>query len=392
MQFSGYIEGYYGRHLTWPNRHALIDSLARLGLNTYLYAPKEDPFHRMQWRTPYPAVWQKALENLITYGHQKKVSVIPALAPGLSYNYNNTRDYAALLRKFIMLCSHGAKTVALLMDDIPDTLPAVNAQHYSSLGAAHAQLINRLKADVQKKHPSTGFWFCPTVYCDSFARGPIAQCRYLRDLADTIDPDVYVMWTGPNVIAQTLSKQNCHQISTLFKGKLVIWDNVYANDYCPFKLFFGPFAKRTQNLKSVAAGLLLNPTGLFGTDTFLLGLLAGFMQDKKPISAWNELISGFEYKKQIKTILPFFNIPESPLPGLSTTQIARYRRALKPLIWEWKSPLQCEWYPHLTMLDKDLFMLEKIAQKKEVTARWLAKVYPAIWADLFDKKINTVCR
>ena len=34
----GYIEGYYGRILSWQDRHRIINQLATLGMSSYLYA------------------------------------------------------------------------------------------------------------------------------------------------------------------------------------------------------------------------------------------------------------------------------------------------------------------------------------------------------------------
>ena len=53
----GYIEGYYGRLLDWRDRHRLVDRLSETGMNAYCYAPKEDLFHRVEWRTPWPESW-----------------------------------------------------------------------------------------------------------------------------------------------------------------------------------------------------------------------------------------------------------------------------------------------------------------------------------------------
>ena len=46
----GYIEGYYGRLLSWKNRKLIIKSLNKNNMNTYFYAPKEDVCHRIYWR------------------------------------------------------------------------------------------------------------------------------------------------------------------------------------------------------------------------------------------------------------------------------------------------------------------------------------------------------
>ena len=53
----GYIEGYYGHLFGWQDRHRIIAKLAALGMNAYLYAPKEDPCHRVNWRDPWPEEW-----------------------------------------------------------------------------------------------------------------------------------------------------------------------------------------------------------------------------------------------------------------------------------------------------------------------------------------------
>ena len=46
----GYIEGYYGKLLSWENRKLIIESLIKNNLNTYFYAPKEDINHRLCWK------------------------------------------------------------------------------------------------------------------------------------------------------------------------------------------------------------------------------------------------------------------------------------------------------------------------------------------------------
>jgi hyaluronoglucosaminidase len=78
MEFTGYIEGYFGRTLTWPQRRGIIDQLARLGMNRYLYAPKEDPYHRVRWKESYPADWHDELSNLASHAARQGVTLVPA--------------------------------------------------------------------------------------------------------------------------------------------------------------------------------------------------------------------------------------------------------------------------------------------------------------------------
>ena len=50
---TGYIEGYYGKLLSWENRKLIVQSLKKNKMNTYFYAPKEDKNHRLNWREKY---------------------------------------------------------------------------------------------------------------------------------------------------------------------------------------------------------------------------------------------------------------------------------------------------------------------------------------------------
>ena len=51
----GVIEGFYGRPWTVGQRRELLERMARWGLNTYFYSPKDDLYHRTRWRDRYPA-------------------------------------------------------------------------------------------------------------------------------------------------------------------------------------------------------------------------------------------------------------------------------------------------------------------------------------------------
>ena len=42
----GYIEGYYGKLLSWKHRKKIINKMSKNNMNRYFYAPKEDIFHR----------------------------------------------------------------------------------------------------------------------------------------------------------------------------------------------------------------------------------------------------------------------------------------------------------------------------------------------------------
>ncbi len=49
------VEGFYGPPWSHRDRLEVIAFCAERGMNAYVYAPKDDPYHRDQWRDPYPA-------------------------------------------------------------------------------------------------------------------------------------------------------------------------------------------------------------------------------------------------------------------------------------------------------------------------------------------------
>jgi hypothetical protein len=49
---SGVIEGFYGPPWSEAERLQLFATLQAQGLNTYVYAPKDDLKHRALWREP----------------------------------------------------------------------------------------------------------------------------------------------------------------------------------------------------------------------------------------------------------------------------------------------------------------------------------------------------
>src|SRR5699024_7329301 len=46
IEFRGYIEGFYGYPWTHEERMSLMEDTAKYKMNTYIYAPKDDPYHR----------------------------------------------------------------------------------------------------------------------------------------------------------------------------------------------------------------------------------------------------------------------------------------------------------------------------------------------------------
>jgi len=62
---SGVIEGFYGPPWSHQDRLDILRFMGRVGLNVYVYAPKDDPYHRTRWREAYPEDARRRLGELV---------------------------------------------------------------------------------------------------------------------------------------------------------------------------------------------------------------------------------------------------------------------------------------------------------------------------------------
>ena len=85
---NGYIEGYYGKLLSWDDRRLIVKSLQKNNMNTYFYAPKEDENHRLKWRKKYNLKWRNYFRDFTKFCGDKNVNVIAGIAPGLDFDFN----------------------------------------------------------------------------------------------------------------------------------------------------------------------------------------------------------------------------------------------------------------------------------------------------------------
>ncbi|MBI9104499.1 MAG: beta-N-acetylglucosaminidase domain-containing protein [Spirochaetales bacterium] len=386
MKKTGYIEGYFGRQLSWEERHGILEHLAHLKMNTYLYAPKEDPYHRVEWKKPYPDEWKKELSDFSRAGRDLGVQVIPSLGPGLSYDYLSEEDYRILLEKFRLYFTMGISTMALLMDDILPELPENCRGEFSSLGQAHARLLVRLQKDLRSENSATELIFCPTIYTDDFVEGAAADSDYIKDLAAEIPGDIPIYWTGNKVVPAKINEVNAGRIRELFSNNVIIWDNYYANDYTPFRIFLGPLLGREKAFTDSLAGFMINPTGLYNTDKFLLSLTAKFLDDgASDLAAWKDVSRKFELHPYIEKVIeyfwsPFVNPDES---FLDTERLKGLEDFYDQVVVKWQNPLRLEWFPYLNSL---LIDVQNATRDYAKEAEWIDMRYPPMIAALVKAK------
>nr|XP_018668583.1 protein O-GlcNAcase-like isoform X1 [Ciona intestinalis] len=274
----GVVEGFYGRPWTAEQRKELFRRMEVMGLNTYLYAPKDDYKHRLFWREKYSDDEAALLQALIEEADTHNVLFVYAISPGLDMVFASPTEIAALKNKLLQVKSLGCKAFALLFDDIDPVLCASDLEEFQSSADAQASITNLMFETLQQPR----FIFCPTEYCASMAIPDVSTSIYLKTLGSKLDPNISVMWTGPKVVSHVINVDSIKTLSKVLQRKVVIWDNIHANDYDPKRVFLGPFKGRSTHLIQHIAGVMTNPNCEFEANYVAMHTLATWWKSFKP--------------------------------------------------------------------------------------------------------------
>ena len=239
MRVRGVIEGFYGPPWSHAERLDLIAFCGRHGLNLWVHAPKNDPYHRERWREPYPDDELERLGELARAAESHGLEFAWAVAPGLSIRPDDGAELDALEAKREQLRGAGVRTFQLLWDDIEesDAAPSVDAQ---------AEISNRF-ADGEP------LVVCPMGYAGI---GSTAAKDAFRRL---LDPRIVVYWTGPEVVPEAITRQQLDAAVEAFDHEVLLWDNYPVNDFDRERLFLGPLRGRDPALAGGRlAGIVAN--------------------------------------------------------------------------------------------------------------------------------------
>jgi hyaluronoglucosaminidase len=250
------IEGFYGPPWTHEERLDMIRFCGAQGLDTWVHAPKDDPYHRKLWREPYPDEELARLAELAREADRCGVELAYAIAPGLSICYSSDDDFAAVLAKCEQVRSAGVRSFQLLWDDIEHTFncPADDERYGHAerpSGAAHCEFTNRFHAEFAQPGPLV---VCPIGYAGT------GDSPYRRCFAPELHPEIVVYWTGPEVVSLGISREALNAAAARFRNhELLIWDNYPVNDFDVGRLFLGPLLGRDPRLaEGRCAGLIAN--------------------------------------------------------------------------------------------------------------------------------------
>jgi len=249
---AGIVEGFYGSQWSWQLRSDFVVFLQSVGLNSYLYCPKGDPYLRKQWQSPWPQKTVKHLSGLSSQCRDNGIHFGVGLSPYQLYQHYGSPQKQSLRDKVLEINELEPAILAVLFDDMP--------AEQADLAAIQSEII----ADIQSWMGPHRLMMCPTWY--SF--DPVLEAHfgerprdYWHQLGEFLPLSVDILWTGNQVCSEHIASRDLEPICEQLGRPVVLWDNYPVNDgakrsrylYCRPLSNRGPFSKHTVR------GHLCNP-------------------------------------------------------------------------------------------------------------------------------------
>ena len=286
IAFRGVVEGFYGTPWSHEARMRQLEFYGKNKMNTYIYGPKDDPYHSSpNWRKPYPEKEAAQIHALIEQAARNEVNFVWAIHPGKDIKWTEA-DRDALIQKFEAMYQLGVRSFAVFFDDISgDGTDPVR----------QAELLNYIDTHfIQQKHDVTPLVMCPTEYNKSWSD---VKGGYLTTLGKMLNPSIQIMWTGDRVIA-CIDKPTLDWINPLIQRKAYIWWNFPVNDYVRDHLLLGPVYGNAKGIQDEMSGFVSNPMEHAESSKISLYSVADYtwnLETYDSIQSW---------KQAIKNLLP----------------------------------------------------------------------------------------
>ncbi|OHD51703.1 MAG: hypothetical protein A2096_16965 [Spirochaetes bacterium GWF1_41_5] len=165
----------------------------------------------------------------------------------------NDNDIAQLVKTCSFLAENGIEHIMIAVDDwMPEAkgryvcyYPSERKRFDDSVGKAHGYLMRRIYDKLKGRFPDLKLSIVPapySLYRHGVDKNEFHQ-RYLHDMAEELPDDVFVVWTGPQVISWDVKKEDFSKWQNYVNShKTFLWDNSCAHPHirrCSTKFYDG---------------------------------------------------------------------------------------------------------------------------------------------------------
>ena len=191
------------------------------------------------------AAYERVVRSCQEHGIQFCFSMNPNLFSKRLVNDNSAESVDLLFKHFAWMQGLGVKWFNLALDDAQE---GINA-------ASQARVANEIFHRLRAKDPQAQMIFCPTYY---WGDGTVKdQQPYLEILARELDKDIYIFWTGEEVVGR-VTRKAAETFRRISRHRVFLWDNYPVNDGHP-TMHLGPVVDRDPDLCEVLDGYVSNP-------------------------------------------------------------------------------------------------------------------------------------
>lgn len=285
FKIRGVIEGFYGTPWSHEQRLRGLAHFSDFGFNRYLLAPKDDPWHRYDWRSALSEDFLDRVSELMAEADKNGVTVAVAISPGLTVEYCDPRDVEAIMVRFRQLHRIGVREFGLFLDDIPARLQSTNdVSKFDSVMQAHSFYCNAVWAELKKLDSNNTLAICPMQY-----HGKATE-EYITEFGTALNPELSLIWTGREICSEYLDISDAKVFRANTTHLPLYWDNYPVNDVAMLhELHVGPIEGREKGLEEHSLGYFANPMDRFELSLVSLSTIGDYLwntRDYDPQASW----------------------------------------------------------------------------------------------------------
>ena len=282
----GVIEGFYGKPWSHQQRLKGLNFFAAHNMNLFILAPKDDPWQRFDWHTPFDEEFLRKTKELVERGNTALIDVAVCISPGLTVRYSSDADVEALMVRYRQLAGIGVRRFGLLLDDIAWELQfEEDKKVYKSIADAHGEFTNRVLEAIKKEFSGASLFTCPLQY---HGRG---HESYIKEFGNALNAEIQLMWTGRQICSEYLESVDARFFKNETSKEPLYWDNYPVNDVAMIhQLHVGPIEKRDKDLGKFSVGLVANPMEKFELSLISIATIGDYLWDPDnyfPELSWN---------------------------------------------------------------------------------------------------------
>lgn len=246
-----------------------------------------------EWKKPFTEQqkqgWTKVVEEckkneiMFCFGMN---SMLRAAEPLVLTDEN---DFQILLNHYRWFQKQGVKWFYVAIDDVNHYLH----KDIKIEGKGHSLFTNKLYEALKANDPEAKMIFCPTWYWGNALKDE-SKRTYLEEIGEYLDKDIFVFWTGPDVVPCQITLQDAITYKEVVKHELILWDNYPVNDFHN-SLHLGPLMGRDPDLYKVHYGMMGNPMRDNEMNRLPLFTMADYMLDPINYDAERSVVQAIKF-------------------------------------------------------------------------------------------------